>query len=93
MVAAKVAVMLVTKDFLASDFISEQELGPLLKMAGGGVVKILWVLVGNCNWKHTLLNELQAAYPPTFPLAQMKAPRRDSACVAVCEQILVDFQA
>jgi AbiTii/TIR domain len=82
----KVAVMLVTKDFLASDFIHEYELGPLLKTAKQSGVRILWVLVRACNWQSTALKDLQALLPTTKPLAQMKADR-DQAWVKVCEEI------
>ena len=82
----KVAVLLVTKDFLASDFIVENELAPLLKAAKEDGVAIRGVLVRDCNWKRTPLKDFQAAYPPDKPLAGMSWSR-DSAWVAVCEEI------
>jgi len=84
--ATKVAVLLVTQNFLASDFIHEHELGPLLKDAANGGVTILWVLVRNCNWRRTQLEAYQAAFPPDKALAEMKA-ERDSAWVAICGRI------
>ena len=84
--ATKVAVLLVTKDFLASDFIHDHELGPLLKEAAAGGVAIRWVLVRDCNWENTPLKDYQAAFPPEKPLAAMKA-ERDSAWVTICGTI------
>jgi hypothetical protein len=84
--STRVAVLLVTKDFLASDFINEKELGPLLKAVSTKGITILWVLVRDCNWKKTPLKDLQAATPLKKPLAEMKA-ERDSAWVAICEAI------
>src|SRR5512135_2007363 len=51
------AVMLVSPAFLASDFIHEHELGPLLKEAEAGGVKILWVLIRDCSYEETPLNK------------------------------------
>src|SRR5271157_1138069 len=83
--SANVAVMLVTKDFLASDFISDQELGPLLKEAERGGVQILWVRVRACSYAETPLGNYQALIPPNKPLAEMRD--RDKAWVQVCEGI------
>jgi len=86
--SAKVAVLLVTKDFLASDFIHEHELGPLLKEGVAGGVKILWVLIRDCLYKETPLKDYQAVVsPPDKPLAMMRA-ERDTAWKKVCEAII-----
>lgn len=84
--SAKVAVLLVTKDFLASDFIDQNELGPLLVAARENGVAIRWVLVRDCNWIKTPLKDYQAAYPPDKALAG-KNWSRDSAWVAICDAI------
>jgi hypothetical protein len=83
---ATLAVLLVTKDFLASDFIHENELKPILARHAAGELKLLWVLVRACNWNESEIEPLQAAYPPTKPLAEMKA-ERDRAWVEICKRI------
>jgi hypothetical protein len=82
-----VAVLLVTPKFLASDFIHKHELGPLLKEAADGGVKILWVLIRDCSYKETPLKDYQAVVsPPDKPFALMRA-ERDTAWTRVCEEI------
>jgi hypothetical protein len=83
----KVAVLLVTPDFLASDFIHEHELGPLLKEAEQGGVKILWVPVRASAYKRTALKDYQAVLEPSKPLAGMSEAERDQAWVKICEKI------
>ena len=73
-----VAVLLVTPDFLASDFIYEHELGPLLKEAERGGVTILWVPIYDSAYKETELKNYQAVLDPGKPLGGMgKNLRRD----------------
>jgi hypothetical protein len=83
----KVAVLLVTPDFLASDFIHEQELGPLLQEAERRGVEILWVPVRASAYKKTALKDYQAALDPNKPLANMMEADRDQALVRICEEI------
>jgi hypothetical protein len=83
---ARVAVLLVSPSFLSSDFIDKHELGPLLKKAEEGGVRIIWVPVRACSWKKTAIGDLQSAFPPEKPLAEMGA-ERDGAWVTICEKI------
>ncbi len=84
--STKVAVLLVTPSFLASDFIHEHELTPLLKDAEKGGVWIIWIPVRACSYEQTPLKDDQAAIDPKKPLANMKA-ERDKAWVEICKEI------
>jgi formylglycine-generating enzyme required for sulfatase activity len=84
----KVAVLLVTPNFLASDFIDEHELGPLLKEAERGGVKILWVPVRDSAYEETALKSYQAVLNPQKPLASWgSAHKRDRVWVEICKEI------
>ena len=82
------AVMLVSPAFLASDFIHEHELGPLLKEAEAGGVKILWVLIRDCSYEETPLNKYQAVAPVNKAFALMSEAERDTAWKKVCHRIM-----
>ena len=84
---SKVAVLLVTPDFIASDFIHEHELGPLLKEAEQGGVRILWVPVRASSYKRTALKDYQAVLDPDQPLASRTKAKRDQAWVKICEEL------
>lgn len=84
--SAKIAVLLVTRSFLASEFIHKQELSPLLKQAEVGGVEILWIPVRACAYEKTPLAGYQALISPGKPLAEMKS-ERDTAWVRICKEI------
>jgi hypothetical protein len=84
----KVAVLLVTPDFLASDFIHQHELGPLLKEAEQGGVQILWIPVRASAYQETPLRNYQAVIDPRTPLARMTTARRDDAWLIICKEII-----
>lgn len=84
--SAKVAVLLVTPNFLASDFIHEKELAPLLKEAMEGGVRIIWIPVRSSAYEKSPIGALEAVIPPERPLATMRA-ERDAAWVKICKEI------
>jgi hypothetical protein len=76
--AAKVAVLLISADFLASDFIVTDELPPLLKAAEEDGATILPVIISPCRFtRMDSLSRFQAVNDPAKPLVQMRRANRE----------------
>jgi len=84
---AKVAILLVSPDFLASKFIHENELPPLLSEAERGGLVILWIPIHFSNYKLTKINDYQAAWDPSKPLANLSQAKLNQALMTISETI------
>jgi hypothetical protein len=84
---ASVAVMLVSRNFLASDFIAEIELPQLLDAATNNGLRIIWIAVGDCVVETTSLKDYQAANNPAKPLNSLKKPDLDKALTQIARTI------
>jgi hypothetical protein len=81
---AKAAVLLISTDFIASDFIAENELPPLLKRAKEGGATIIPVIVGPSRFtREEGLSEFQAINDPKRPLCDMSPGESDRILVDV----------
>lgn len=90
--SAKVAVLLVSADFLASDFIAGNELPPLLDAAREEGALILPVVVSPCRFTETSeLGAFQAANDPVRPLAALPVAERERLWVRVANAIEAAF--
>ena len=68
----RVAILLVSADFLASSFIAEDVLPPLLRAAEAGGAIILSIIVNYCAIEGTSLEQYQPFNDPSEPLAIKK---------------------
>jgi TIR domain len=85
--AAKVAVLLVSSNFLGSDFIVEHELPPLLEAAEKQGLVILWICVSSCLYDETEINDYQAAHDIAKPLNSLTPAEQDHVLADVCRKI------
>jgi len=84
---AKIAILLVSEDFLASDFINKNELPPLLDAAEQDQATILSVIIRPCNFNPSPLSEYQTVNPPDQPLSGMNQHDREKLFVKLAEII------
>jgi len=85
--SAKVALLLVSDDFLASEFVINKELPPLLRAAEAEGLCILWVCLGPCFYEATPIHEYQAVLPPGEPLEAMGPVQQKAALKTIAGAI------
>lgn len=84
---SRVAVLLVTQQYLASDFIDKEEFPRVLEAAATRGLKIFWVAVDHASVKDTPLADIQAANDPARPLRGLKQSERNKFWVELAEKI------
>lgn len=85
---AAVAVLLVSADFLASDFVVENELPPLLKAAQDEGVTIVPVILKPCAFNaNKEISQFQSVNAPSNPLISLAEAERENIWVKVAETV------
>ena len=82
--ATKVALLLVSQDFLNSDYVAESELPHLLDAAEKQGLRILWVPLRHSMVEFTPINDYQAAINPKQPLDESFAVSSDQCLIHQC---------
>lgn len=83
----KVAILLISTDFLGSDFVMNHELPKLLNSAEKDGTVILSVILKPCLFEEFEdLNKFQAMNPPNRPISRMSEDERDELLVNLVRQ-------
>ena len=85
--SARVAVFLVTQDFLNSPFIKNQELPALIEAATNQGCLIFWIEVKSSTFADSPLAKFQGAIPPHAPLALMSEGEQDKVLLEIYQKM------
>jgi NACHT domain/TIR domain len=85
--SAKVAILLVSADFLASQFIVEDELPPLLTAAQAGGAVILSIILSPCGFEASSLSQFQALNSPSNPLSRKNRHEKEEIWLKAAQVI------
>ncbi|MFN9621392.1 MAG: formylglycine-generating enzyme family protein [Cyanobacteriota bacterium] len=85
--------MLVSANFLASDFIQRKELPLLFEAAKTDGLTILWLPLLPCSWRcFPQIEQYQAVIPADLTLGEMDEVQRDRALVTIVDHIHAVFE-
>ncbi len=83
--SAKAAVLLVSRYFLASDFIASYELPIILEASDRGDLKVLWIAVSASAYKLSKIEKYQCINNPAIPLDTLNPGQLNEALVSIAE--------
>jgi hypothetical protein len=91
--SAKVAILLVSADFVASDFIANNELPPLLEGASNGGTTVLCVILSHSRFQRMPeLSRFQAVNSPNRPLSALPLAEKEAVWLRVTEAVEAVFE-
>jgi hypothetical protein len=84
---SKAAILIVTPNFLGSDYIRQFELPRLLNLSSSGLLRIFWILAEPCDWNATGLASIEAANDPNRPLSILSPTEQHQSLVEIAKAV------
>jgi hypothetical protein len=84
---ARVAIVLVSADFLASDYVAQHELPPILAAAAAGRLRVFPVIVGPSSFDRDALAEFQSVNDPRRPLVAVNQAEQEAVYARLAEAV------
>lgn len=85
---ASIAILLVSTDFLASDFIRQIELPKILQNAQNNGTKVLPLILGHCLFTKDKLSMFQSVNEPNKPLSSLSQSEAEKQLVRLTERVM-----
>jgi len=86
---ADIAILLISKSYLASKYIKEKELPFLIKASNKGNLILSWILLADCLYDSiTEIKSIQALHNPKYPLDSLSEPDRNKKLSKICKRII-----
>lgn len=85
--SAQIALLLITQNFLTSEFIRQKELPVLLKKAENRGCLIFWVAVSTSTVHDSELSQFQAANDPEHPLDSLTEPLQNRILTSIYDRM------
>ena len=85
---SKIAVFLVSANFLNSDFCMDHEVPNMFRLAKEHGVLILWIAVTHIVYEETIFATYQSILDPKNPLSKMRKERQEEAYTTVVRFLL-----
>lgn len=85
---ARVAILLVSADFMASEFIAQNELLPLLERAKQQGMLVVPVILSSCSFMSSELACYQSFNNPSFPLTRMSLGEQEAIWAKLAKYVV-----
>lgn len=85
----KIAIFLVTPDFLTSKFMLESELNYFMDIFNKQDIPVIWIAVIHSLYELTPLKNIQCINNPEYPLASQTSSEQDESIYEICKKITV----